>query len=147
MSLLYAAGLSLSSSSDNFAVGVSLGLSELSLPVRLNAIVAVANAAGALVATHGGQAIGSAVPTLAPALASLVFGYLAWDELGSWTRGESASPLAKLAAEGVAVRLAVPMTLNNLAVYHRRRGQGRSAYRHLQRAEVTTPQPPINHGR
>jgi len=115
MSLLYAAGLSLSSSSDNFAVGVSLGLSELSLPVRLNAIVAVANAAGALVATHGGQAIGSAVPTLAPALASLVFGYLAWDELGSWTRGESASPLAKLAAEGVAVRLAVPMTLNNLA--------------------------------
>ena len=29
MSLLYAAGLSLSSSSDNFAVGVSLGLSEL----------------------------------------------------------------------------------------------------------------------
>ena len=115
MSLLYAVGLSLSSSSDNCAVGISLGLSGLPLPVRLNAIVAIANAAGALVATHGGQAIGSAAPTLAPALASVVFGYLAWDELSSWTRGDSASPLAKLAAENLAFRLAVPMTLNNLA--------------------------------
>ena len=112
---MYAAGLALSASSDNFAVGVSLGLSERSLPTRLNAVVAMANAAGALLATHGGQALGSAAPTLAPALASVAFWYLAWEELGSWLRGDPASPLTKLAAEGVAVRLAVPMTLNNVA--------------------------------
>ena len=54
-------------------------------------------------------------PTIAPALAGLVFAFLARDELGSWARGEPSSPLAALAAEGVAVRLALPMTLNNIA--------------------------------
>lgn len=37
------------------------------------------------------------------------------------------------------------LTLNNLAVYHRRRGQGRTAYRHLQRAqEVEADDPAVS---
>ena len=58
--------------------------------------------------------MGAAVPTLAPLLAGATFAYLGYSEAASWYHSEE-SPLTKLAAEGVVVRLAVPMTLNNLA--------------------------------
>ena len=111
----YGAGLALSSSSDNFAVGVSLSLSGAALSRRLNGIVALCNAGGAMLAALGGVWLGAAAPTAAPLFAAAVFGYLGWQELASWRAGESASPLAQLAADGLALRLALPMTLNNLA--------------------------------
>lgn len=107
--------LAFASSTDNFAVGLSLSLAGAELPMRVNMIVASCNAAGAWVSAALGSAIGPYAPTLAPAGAAAIFAYLAWDELASWRAGESASPLARSAADGLAWKLAAPMTLNNLA--------------------------------
>ena len=112
---LYALGLALSSSTDNFAVGTSLGLSAIDLPIQLNLIVSFCNATGALLASFGGFFLGQLAPAVAPLLAAAVFVYLGREEWVSYAGGSSASPLAKLAADGLAFRLAGPMTLNNLA--------------------------------
>ena len=69
----------------------------------------------ALLASYGGAFLGGLAPTAAPIAAAVVFGHLAHAEWLSWKLGELTSPLTKLAIDGLAWRLAVPMTLNNLA--------------------------------
>ena len=59
--------------------------------------------------------LGKAAPTLGSAAAAVVFLYLAWEELTSWRNCERASPLARSASAGLVWKLALPMTLNNLA--------------------------------
>lgn len=112
---LFAVILAFSSSTDNFAVGLSVALAGSRLPPRVNAIISACNALGALGSAGFGALIGNAAPSLAPMLAAAVFLYLAWEELSSWRRGERASPLARSASDGLVWKLAVPMTLNNLA--------------------------------
>ena len=107
--------LALSSSTDNFAVGMSVALSGAVLPFRVNAIVAVCNAFGALAAAAAGELLGAAAPALAPAGAAAIFLLLARDEIESYRAGDDVSPLATSAAQGLAWKLAPPMTLNNLA--------------------------------
>ena len=115
-----AGALALGSSTDNFAIGASLGISGLMLKLKFNALIAAANALGAFVAAAGGLAIGQMANSFGLWIAAFVFGYLAWQEGGSLWAGEPASPLQKIAAQAngnmaIAVQLAVPMTLNNLA--------------------------------
>lgn len=107
--------LAISSSTDNFAVGLSVALAGRELPAHVNIIIAVCNATGALLAAGFGSLLGSMAPAAAPMLAAIIFFYLGWEELTSWRSGEKASPLARSAADGLALRLALPMTLNNLA--------------------------------
>ena len=115
-SWLVAAALALSSSTDNFAVGLSVELAGHELPRRVNAIIAVCNAFGALLSAAAGQLLSEHAPQLLPSLfAAAIFLYLGYDEFSSWRRGDVTSPLATKAAEGLAWKLALPMTLNNLA--------------------------------
>ena len=112
--LLQAVILSISSSTDNFAVGVALGSQRRPLSVRLNAIVALANAVGAFVSAEVGTALGETAPTLAAIFSAAIFVYLGFEEAKSfWEGGES--DLMQFASAGVAWKLAIPMTLNNLA--------------------------------
>lgn len=104
-----------SSSTDNFAVGLSVALAGSRLPPRVNLIISVCNALGALMSTGVGALLGRAAPTLGPAAAAAVFLYLAFEEITSFRQGERASPLARSASEGLVWKLALPMTLNNLA--------------------------------
>lgn len=107
--------LALASSTDNFAVGASLALAGGALPPWLNLSIALCNALGALASASVGGLLGSLAPRIAPLLAAAIFGWLAFEEVGSRQRGEDASPLVSAAADGLLWRLALPMTLNNLA--------------------------------
>lgn len=107
--------LAFSSSTDNFAVGLSVALSGSRLPPRVNLLVSLANAIGALCSAVFGTALGETAPTLAPMAAAAIFLYLAHEELSSWRQGDRSSPLARSASEGLVGKLALPMTLNNLA--------------------------------
>lgn len=107
--------LAISSSTDNFAVGLSVALAGAELPLRVNVIIAVCNAVGALASAALGEAIGVVVPMLGPGAAAVIFIYLAKEEIDSYRAGEDMSPLASSAAQGLAWKLAPPMTLNNLA--------------------------------
>uniref|UniRef100_A0A7S4P4K2 GDT1 family protein n=1 Tax=Paramoeba aestuarina TaxID=180227 RepID=A0A7S4P4K2_9EUKA len=113
-SFFFAIVLAIGSSVDNLAVGVSLGVSGQRLRPWVNFAIAGSNALGAFLASFGGLWMGEAIPTLAPLLAGVTFAFLSYSEFSSWYHHEE-SPLTKLAAEGVVIRLAVPMTLNNLA--------------------------------
>lgn len=112
---LLASVLAFSSSTDNFAVGLSVALAGSTLPPRVNLIISVCNALGALLSTAVGVLLGKAAPTLGSAAAAAVFIYLAWEELTSWRNCERTSPLARSASAGLVWKLALPMTLNNLA--------------------------------
>jgi len=120
-SIYWTAGaLALGSSTDNFAIGASLGIAGLMLKLKFNVLIAAANALGAFVAAAGGLAIGQVADSFGLWIAALLFGYLAWQEGISLWAGEPASPLQKIAAQAngnmaIAVQFAVPMTLNNLA--------------------------------
>lgn len=115
----YAFLLACGSSTDNFAVGASLGLSHKPLHATANVIISLLNAAGAFVAAAAGHILGELAPTMAVLFAALIFGYLAADELIAWKRGDGAeSTLTMDSRSGnlkEAMRIAVPMTLNNLA--------------------------------
>eukprot|EP00747_Dinoflagellata_sp_TGD_P106369 gnl/TRDRNA2_/TRDRNA2_169839_c0_seq3.p1 gnl/TRDRNA2_/TRDRNA2_169839_c0~~gnl/TRDRNA2_/TRDRNA2_169839_c0_seq3.p1 ORF type:complete len:349 (+),score=62.16 gnl/TRDRNA2_/TRDRNA2_169839_c0_seq3:90-1049(+) len=106
--------LSTTSSLDNFAVGVSLGMMSLPLQTRVALIVACCNAVGAVLSSHVGMMLGSMAPSAAGVLAAIIFGSLGWEEADSYCEGE-ASTMSGLAAKGLAWKLALPMTLNNLA--------------------------------
>eukprot|EP00966_Prymnesium_polylepis_P072287 1679091-Prymnesium_polylepis.1 len=93
--------LALTSSTDNFAVGASLGIAGLRLLVRFNATIAAANACGAFLASEGGQILGHIATSAGPWIAGGVFAYLAFNEGASLANGEPASPLFKLAERGV----------------------------------------------
>lgn len=114
----YAFLLACGSSTDNFAVGASLGISHRPLRATANLIISLLNAAGAFVAAAGGHLLGEVAPTLAVLFAALIFGYLAADELIAWQRGDGAESSLSMGKSGSvrdALRIAVPMTLNNLA--------------------------------
>lgn len=106
--------LSVSSSVDNFIVGVTLGVQGNVYSHELNAIVAAANALGAFLSSYVGRVMGKVVPTLAGLGAAAIFLYIGIDEFVSWST-KSSSALESLALRGNAWKLALPMTLNNLA--------------------------------
>lgn len=113
----YAFLLACGSSTDNFAVGASLGISNRPLKASANAVISLLNASGAFVSAAGGHLLGDIAPTLAVLFAALIFAYLATDEIVSWQKGygESTLTMGKSGSVRDAVRIAVPMTLNNLA--------------------------------
>jgi putative Mn2+ efflux pump MntP len=120
--------LALASSTDNFTVGFSIGLTGQLFPLGANAFIAVCNAVGALVASYGGAFMADeVVPNLASMLAALAFGYLALQEFCSYMEHRrqqnsppeendfnDASTKKQLDMQNV-LGLAIPMTLNNLA--------------------------------
>ena len=93
----YAFLLACGSSTDNFAVGASLGLSHKPLHATANAIISLLNAAGAFVAAAGGHILGELAPTMAVIFAALIFGYLAADELIAWKSGDGAESTLTMA--------------------------------------------------
>jgi putative Mn2+ efflux pump MntP len=114
-SWLLAILLSISSSTDNFVVGTSVALAGGPHSVRVNSIIAVCNSLAALSSAAFGALAGDAAPMIAPLAAAAIFSYLAFDEVRSLRGGEDMSPLAQKALTGVVWRLALPMSLNNLA--------------------------------
>lgn len=103
--------LALASSTDNFTVGLSVGICHKDLSVWENVVISLCNATGALIAGYGGLVLSQGMPLLAPLLAATAFAYLAVQEFiayyqQSYKREEAPIHL---------VRLALPMTLNNLA--------------------------------
>mmetsp|Transcript_4544 Transcript_4544/g.10174 ORF Transcript_4544/g.10174 Transcript_4544/m.10174 type:complete len:197 (-) Transcript_4544:48-638(-) len=113
----YAFLLACGSSTDNLAVGASLGISNRPLNASVNAIISLMNASGAFVSAAGGYLLGEVAPALAALFAGIIFAYLAVDEITSWQKGheESTLTMGKSASIRDALRIAVPMTLNNLA--------------------------------
>ena len=137
--------LALSSSTDNFMVGLSVGISNQSLSFGANALISICNAAGALLASFGGGALGQNLPPhLPPLLSSLAFAGLALKEFLEFWRSLRRKRILLLkkkekchsdekicdvedicGGDGTshntklnisrAVHLAIPMTLNNLA--------------------------------
>lgn len=102
---LHALLLAMASSTDNFAVGFSVGIKRQPLPLSVNVIIAVCNAAGALLAaTVGGTLTG--ILSFAPILASFAFAFLGLQQVCNTTNANT-PPLT--------LSLALPMTLNNLA--------------------------------
>ena len=108
--LAYALLLAFSSSTDNFLVGLYVGLSK-SAVFRLNVVLALSNAAAASAAASVSKAIGRTVPTAANWLAAALYGFLAFDEVAFFA-GEDGSRLAK---SKLSWRLVLPTVLNNVA--------------------------------
>ena len=114
----YALLLACGSSTDNFVVGVTVGISGRPLQFATNAIISVANTAGTAASAACGRALGeAAAPSCAALLASCVFAYLASVEFWSWTKGGGGGAATSMGQQkpGEVLRLALPMTLNNLA--------------------------------
>ncbi len=135
--------LALASSTDNFMVGLSVGISNQSLSVGANALISICNATGAWTACFGGGALGQSLPPhLPPLLSALAFGVLALKEFldflevfrqkqrmlqkkkdGTSKENDDLSlvNISNTTSGGKnlnmsrAVHLAIPMTLNNLA--------------------------------
>jgi len=73
--------LALASSTDNFMVGLSVGISNQSLSFGVNALISICNATGALLASFGGSVLGQNLPPhLPPLLSAIAFGGLALRE-------------------------------------------------------------------
>lgn len=107
--------LALASSTDNFAVGFSIGIGRNNLPLWVNAAISFCNGLGAFLAGYGGSLLNENLPFFAPSLAAIVFGTLGVQELFSYTQGSDANTESVLSNIPLVLRLAVPMTLNNLA--------------------------------
>lgn len=134
--------LSLASSTDNFMVGLSVGIGNRSLSFGVNALISVCNATGAWLAGFGGSVIGQQLPSyVSPLLSVITFGALALKEFWEFyqtarrkrsvrlndsvqhqsnekyfldTNNSSENNVPKLDITR-AMQLAIPMTLNNLA--------------------------------
>jgi putative Mn2+ efflux pump MntP len=117
----YAILLACGSSTDNFAVGTTLGISSKPLDSSSNAIISLFNAFGAFVSAAGGHLLGELAPLCATLFAALIFAYLAVDEFISYWRRrnndtDATSTLTmKSGSTKDALQIAIPMTLNNLA--------------------------------
>lgn len=117
----YAILLACGSSTDNFAVGTSLGLSNKPLSLSANAIISLLNASGAYLSATGGHVLGEFAPILATIFAAIIFGYLSTDEFISHRKRQKSNVEAtssltmESGSAGEALRIALPMTLNNLA--------------------------------
>lgn len=112
--------LALASSSDNFTVGLAVGVCRKKLPVWSNLLISVCNALGALAAAHMGIAMSQRMPYLAPLLAAFAFGLLSCQEFISYFRNrkqneEDTQNHNRIIHFAGVMRLALPMTLNNLA--------------------------------
>jgi putative Mn2+ efflux pump MntP len=127
--------LALASSTDNFCVGLSVGVQQKRLPVHVNAFISVCNATGALLASHGGSYMTTATTTttttstttMAPLFASAGFAYLGYQEFTSTSSSSSCTPPPPPPSSSsypppsttnhrlVSWSVAIPMTLNNLA--------------------------------
>ncbi len=126
--------LALASSTDNFMVGLSVGISNQSLSLGANALISVCNASGAWLASFGGSALGKSLPPhLPPLLSALAFGALAFKEFWEFAEGlrrkkklhqnkkdenimdTNSTSSDKNLNISRAFHLAIPMTLNNLA--------------------------------
>ena len=115
--LLYPILLSIGSSTDNFTVGASLGLSSKRLYFHVNFIISIANAIGAFVSCAGGYLLETFLfhgMAMAPILASFAFLYLAWEEYQS-SIPSNTLVYKKKDKDANVLSLAIPMTLNNLA--------------------------------
>eukprot|EP00593_Proboscia_inermis_P016656 CAMPEP_0171311314 /NCGR_PEP_ID=MMETSP0816-20121228/21551_1 /TAXON_ID=420281 /ORGANISM="Proboscia inermis, Strain CCAP1064/1" /LENGTH=204 /DNA_ID=CAMNT_0011796011 /DNA_START=99 /DNA_END=713 /DNA_ORIENTATION=+ len=116
---VYPLFLSIGSSTDNFTVGASLGLSSKPLEFHANLIISIANAAGAFISCAGGQILEQALfQGIAPILAGLAFLYLAYDEFTT-PPPKKQGPEVNNTLDNTScvniMKLAIPMTLNNLA--------------------------------
>ena len=132
--------LAVASSTDNFTVGLSVGISNGgekyqfgSLPEWVNAVISFSNAFGAFIAGFGGMWLSHIVPSyVAPLLAAIAFGILAIQEYyqskqahqhlqqSDDNRKSSSSQQQKSSSSKgwnitEVIQLALPMTLNNLA--------------------------------
>mmetsp|Transcript_25188 Transcript_25188/g.69459 ORF Transcript_25188/g.69459 Transcript_25188/m.69459 type:complete len:242 (-) Transcript_25188:138-863(-) len=73
--------LALASSTDNFMVGLSVGIANKSLSFGVNALISICNATGAWVAGFGGSTLGQNLPPyVSPLLSTITFGGLALRE-------------------------------------------------------------------
>jgi putative Mn2+ efflux pump MntP len=120
--------LSIASSTDNFTVGfsISIGIQHFcSLPFQVNAGISLANATGALLSSSFGGLLSKRIPSLAPILAAIAFGYLAIQEILAFRQSKAEGsrekkndstriPPVKWTLSKIS-KLALPMTLNNLA--------------------------------
>ena len=70
---------------------------------------------GAYISSAGGHMLGELAPTIAILFATIIFAYLAIDELLSWRNGKESTIIEQSGDILDAVRLGIPMTLNNLA--------------------------------
>jgi putative Mn2+ efflux pump MntP len=128
--------LAIASSTDNFTVGVTIGVCGKRLPLWVNGFISGCNASGAMMAAYGGALASQHMPLLAPLLAAFAFGYLSWSEMVNYYSGrtkrqpskrkdddenenhrhEQQQPIGHQPLHLASVlRLALPMTLNNLA--------------------------------
>ncbi len=111
--------LAFASSTDNFTVGLSVGIRQKSLPMWANFLISVCNATGAYTAVHGGAWLSHFVSGNFPLyLSALAFGGLAFSEWRQYlqhctTEGDIDAESMQKFQE--VLTLAVPMTLNNLA--------------------------------
>jgi len=79
--------LALASSTDNFMVGLSVGITNRHLSVSVNVLISICNAAGAWLASIGGNIIGENLPSfVSPLLSAITFGGLALQEFLEFIR-------------------------------------------------------------
>ncbi|KAL3785246.1 hypothetical protein HJC23_002701 [Cyclotella cryptica] len=121
--LWYAVLLACGSSTDNFAVGTTLGISNKPLNPSSNVVISLLNALGAFASASGGHLLGELAPLLAILFAAIIFAYLSADEFTTyWQRrednnyaGATSTLTMKSGSIKDALQIALPMTLNNLA--------------------------------
>ena len=102
-------------SADVAAAGVALALSGVAPDAHVTLAIAACCALGAAAAAFIGSVVTTAVPSYAIALAtSLLFAWLGLAEYRAWM-DDSRPSLARLPAESLALRVAAPLALNNLA--------------------------------
>lgn len=125
--------LAVASSTDNFTVGLSVGVTRKPLPLWANGIISVCNAGGAWVAGKGGLLLIQSLsayggnekqaqsPSLPLYLSALAFGVLAASEFYAYytSKNDSKEPESTkrkaMTNWWEVFKLAIPMTLNNLA--------------------------------
>lgn len=103
--------------------GTSLGISNKSLSSSTNAIISFLNAFGAYISASGGYLLGRLAPAYATLFAALIFSYLSIDDFNAYrhkrsdngTDRSSSTLTMKSDSPRDALRIAIPMTLNNIA--------------------------------
>ena len=126
---LYPLLLAIGSSIDNFVVGFALSLSgkgkkQVHVKLTFNLFIAIVNACGACLSVLGGAIVFNGLNTdagkdIASLLSGIAFGYLSYDELMSMRTAQDSKAVI---AEGSrdtswknAIKVSIPMTLNNVA--------------------------------
>jgi putative Mn2+ efflux pump MntP len=121
--------LAIGSSIDNFVVGFALSLSgkgkrRMHVKPTFNLFISTVNAFGACLSVLGGSIVFNGINTdagkeMASLLAGIAFAYLAYDELKSTrTAQDGSSVIAEDSRDTSwknAIRVSIPMTLNNVA--------------------------------